>query len=89
MPVLLLIIGLLVPRITILLLWLFSDWLYVAFANWVIPLLGFIFLPYTLLWYLVVHNLFDGRWGLWQVLFLVIALLFDLSSYSMSSRDED
>ena len=77
-------IGLLLPRVTIALLWLFSNWFTGSGSGIVIPLLGFLFLPYTLLWYSAVMRLYDGRWGLWQILFLVLAIIFDLSSVRQS-----
>ncbi len=76
---LMLILGMTFPRVTIALLWFFSHWLHRAYDGWLIPALGFVFLPYTLLWYSVVANVFGGRWGLWQVLFMIVALALDLS----------
>jgi hypothetical protein len=43
------------------------------------PVLGFIFLPTTLLWYTVVLRWFGGQWTLWPIVGIVIALLIDLS----------
>ena len=77
---LLLLVGLAFPRVAIVILLLFSSWFSRAFEGLLIPLLGLVFLPYTLLWYSVVINVYDARWGLWQVLFLVLALGADLSS---------
>jgi hypothetical protein len=74
---LLLLVGLAFPRVAIALLLLFSDWFARAFDGLLIPLLGLVFLPYTLLWYSVVINTYDGRW---QILFLALALIADLSS---------
>lgn len=79
MPLLLLIFALFIPRVVIVLLWMFSTWFQGAFDTFIIPVLGFIFLPYTLLWYTVVQNSFGGEWGIWQIVFLAIALLFDLA----------
>ena len=40
------------PRIALVILWLFSDWIQRAFAGeWVVPLLGVLFLPFTTLVY--------------------------------------
>lgn len=79
MPLLLLIVALFVPRVVIVLLWIFSDWFSGVFDTFIIPVLGFIFLPYTLLWYTAVQQMFGGEWGLWQILILAIALVFDLA----------
>jgi len=44
------------------------------------PILGFIFLPTSLLWYTVVLHWFGGVWSLWAIVGLVIALIIDVSS---------
>lgn len=79
MPILLLLFALFIPRVVIVLLWLFSTWFQGVFDTFIIPVLGFIFLPYTLLWYTVVQNSFGGEWGLWQIIIMSIALAFDLA----------
>ena len=79
MPLLLLIVALFVPRVVIALLWLFTTWFQGVFDTFIIPVLGFIFLPYTLLWYTVVQNVWAGEWGFWQIIVMAIALVFDLA----------
>ena len=79
MPCLLALIALAAPRIVILLLWFFSTWFAGLFTTLLWPVLGFIFLPTTLLWYTVVLHWFGGQWTLWPVVGIVIALLIDLS----------
>jgi hypothetical protein len=79
MPILLLVFALFIPRVVIVLLWLFSTWFQGVFDTFIIPVLGFMFLPYTLLWYTVVQNSFGGEWGLWQIIIMGIALAFDLA----------
>ena len=75
-----LLVGLAFPRVAIVLLILFSGWMARAFDGLLIPILGLIFLPYSLLWYSVVINVYGGQWGLWQILLMGIALIADLSS---------
>lgn len=79
MPCLLALIALAAPRIVILLLWFFSTWFAGLFTTLLWPVLGFIFLPTTLLWYTVVLRWFGGQWTLWPIVGIVIALLIDLS----------
>ena len=79
MPCLLALLALFLPRIVIILVWLFSNWLEAAFDTLLWPVLGFVFLPTTLLWYSVVVNVYDGVWSLIPVVGIVIALLIDLS----------
>lgn len=80
MPLLLVIIGLFAPRFVIVALWLASNWFDGVFETRLWPILGFLFLPFTLLWYSAVVNWFNGEWNWWQVLILVIAIISDLSS---------
>ncbi|MGH7530892.1 MAG: hypothetical protein ACREMN_10965 [Gemmatimonadales bacterium] len=79
MPLLVAILALLAPRIAILALWLLTPWFEGLFATSLWPILGFIFLPTTLLWYSAVYHWFAGAWTLWPVIGLVIALAIDVS----------
>ncbi len=80
-------IGIAFPRIAVILLWFFTFWVNKAFAGGILlPLLGLIFLPYTLLWYVIVMNAFHGVWGFWQVALMVIAIILDLSSHGGGAR---
>ena len=86
MPIILAFIGLFAPRFVIVLLWLLSSWFDGVFDTRLWPILGFFFLPFTLLWYSVVMNWFDGQWLWWQVIILVIAVLSDLGSGKQASH---
>ena len=79
MPCLLVLLALALPRVTIALLWFLSSWFQGVFASWLLPVLGFIFAPVTLLWYSTVHHWWGGVWGPWQIAGLVVAILLDLS----------
>lgn len=79
MPCLLVLVGLAVPRLLIVGLWLLSDWFRGAFDSLLWPVLGFFFLPTTLLWYSAVQHWWGGEWELLPVVGLVAALLLDLS----------
>jgi len=79
MPCLFFVLALFVPRLVIVLLWLFSNWFQGVFAGMALPVLGFLFLPTTLLWYSVVMNAWRGAWTFWPLVGLVIAILIDLS----------
>ena len=86
MPCLFAMFALLTPRIVIVLLWLFSHWLNGAFANTLWLILGFIFLPTTLLWFVAVQHWFGGQWTLWPIAGLVVALMIDVSPASGRRR---
>jgi hypothetical protein len=79
MPLLLALLALFAPRIAIVLLWILTTWFDGLFTSSAWPVLGFIFLPTSLLWYTVVLHWFGGVWSPWAIVGLVIALLIDVS----------
>jgi hypothetical protein len=84
-PCLIVLIGLLSPRLALLVLAIFSDMLSRAFDSWVLPLLGFFLLPWTTLVYALVWD--SGRSVEGFDWFLVaIAFVIDLSSYAGGGR---
>ena len=80
MPCLLVLIGLLFPRILILILYFFTDWFDGVFDSVVWPILGFLFMPFTTLWYSFVMNHYAGQWSGLTIIVMVIAVLIDLGS---------
>ncbi|HET8648453.1 MAG TPA: hypothetical protein VFL95_00310 [Gemmatimonadales bacterium] len=88
MPCLLALIALFTPRLVVALLWFLTNWFQGMFNTILWPILGFIFLPTTLLWYSVVQHWFGGQWTLWPVVGLVIALMIDVSPASGKRRRE-
>jgi hypothetical protein len=82
MPCLLAVIALLTPRLLILVLWFTSSWFKGIFDTMLWPVLGFFFLPTTLLWYTAVQHWFGGQWTLWPIAGMVISLMIDLSPAS-------
>lgn len=79
MPCLFVIIALSAPRLVIALAWLFTNWFVGLFPSLLFPVLGFLFLPTTFLWYTAVLHWWGGQWSMWPVVGLVIALMIDLS----------
>ena len=79
MPCLLVVLSVLTPRLAVGLLWFFSHWFEGLFTSLLWPIIGFVLLPTTLLWYSAVHHWFGGAWTLWPIVGLVVALLIDLS----------
>jgi hypothetical protein len=80
MPCLLLALILLAPRLAVALLWYFTHWFDGLFSSLLLPIIGFLLLPTTLLWYSAVHHWFGGTWTLWPVVGLVVALAIDLGA---------
>ncbi len=79
MPCLVVLLALALPRLAIALLWFLTTWFHGMFGTLLWPILGFVFLPTTLLWYSAVQHWFGGQWTLWPVIGIVVAMLIDLS----------
>ena len=78
------IVALLAPRLVLFFIWLLTPWFTQAFASWIAPLLGFLFMPYTTLAYMGA-TLGGGITTLWLVL-IVLAVLVDLSHLGFGRR---
>jgi len=69
--------GLAVPRVLMFFIWLLTNWFGRAYDTMLWPLLGFFFMPYTTLAYMMAM-LQNGRLnGIWLI-FFIIALFVDL-----------
>jgi hypothetical protein len=67
-------------------LWIFSDLLGDAFDSWILPVLGFVLVPWTTLTYAFMWAISsDGVTG-WEWSLVVIALLFDWLFWAWSRR---
>jgi hypothetical protein len=86
MPCFFVILGLLLPRLTILILWFFTSWFDGVFEHWILPVLGFIFLPLSTLWYSAVQQWYLGEWTFVPILLMVLSVIIDLSSHGNSAR---
>ena len=86
MPCLLTLIALAAPRLVIAVLWFFTRWFSGIFPSILWPILGFVFLPTTMLWYTAVQHWWGGQWTLWPIVGIVIALLIDVSPASGKRR---
>ncbi|MGA9042342.1 MAG: hypothetical protein WB421_17545 [Terriglobales bacterium] len=86
MPCFLLFIVLLFPRVTLLLLWLFSTYLQRAFhGGLLLPVLGFFFLPLTTLVYAWEYNSGMPTTGI-NLVWLLIAVIIDLGGLGGSAH---
>ena len=77
MPCLLLIIFLAFPRVALVLLFLFSNYLQRAYHGLLLPLVGFIFLPLTTLAYAWMANSGQPTTGI-NLIILIITVVIDL-----------
>ncbi|OJT20018.1 hypothetical protein BO221_33005 [Archangium sp. Cb G35] len=80
MPVLFALFALAIPRLLMIILWFFTGWFRGMFDTLLWPILGFIFLPTTLLWYSAVQHWFGGQWTFWPIVGLVLSLMTDVWS---------
>jgi len=77
------------PRFAIFLLWLFSDRMAIAFNGFFEAFLGFLFLPFTTLFFALVYSPAlgpDGGVNGFGWLIVAFGLILDLSSYVGGAR---
>ena len=76
MPCLVAGVALMVPRLAMFFIWLFTGWFRAAFHTWYWPLLGFFFMPYTTLAYMAAMlNNNHAVSGLWLALIIIAAIV--------------
>lgn len=86
MPCLVVALGLIAPRVTIVVLWFFTHWFSGIFQTALWPVLGFLLMPVTLLWYSVVANFFGGEWTIVPIIGMIIAVLVDIGAVGSARR---
>ena len=82
---LLVLVAFFTPRIVLFILWLFTNYLSRAFDGWILPMLGFFFLPATTLAYAIAQNEFGGLNGLGLVV-LIIGFALDIGLLGGGAR---
>jgi hypothetical protein len=78
MPCLIGCLALFTPRLMIILVAIFSDYLSRPYDSWIWPVLGFFFLPLTTLAYAWAWHFGDGQVSGIGIVIVVIAVLIDL-----------
>lgn len=73
----LILVALVGPRLALFVLWALSDYLSRAFDTFLLPFLGFLFLPWTTLAYAVAQNSLGGVHDLGLIL-VVVGVLADV-----------
>jgi hypothetical protein len=73
------------PRLVIFLLWLFTNYLSRAFDAFLLPLLGFLFLPWTTIAWAVAQNEFGGVSGV-GLLLVALGVLADIGVLGGGAR---
>lgn len=95
MGCLLVLFSLVTPRLVIVVLWVFTNYLASAYAGWLLPTLGFFFLPTTTIAYAIAVNdlttassstVAGTDVSLLGVIVVVLALLIDLGLLGGSAK---
>jgi hypothetical protein len=86
MPCLVALLEIISPRLALLAIFVFSDLLGDAFDSWLVPLLGFLLLPWTTLAYAVMWASSTNQVSGFEWFIVVLAFLFDLGSYASRGR---
>lgn len=87
MPCLIALLALIGPRVALVFTWLFSNMIGRAIDGWLVAVLGFLFLTWTTLAYVVLYDLGAGRQIAGLEWFVVgLAFLADFGSYAGGRR---
>ena len=78
MGCLFLLLMMLSPRLGIIFLWAFTDYVSRSFSTWIWPLLGFLFLPFATLMYVILYTPGFGLTA-WEWFWVILAGVFDLA----------
>jgi hypothetical protein len=82
----LVLLALVGPRFVLFVLWLLTDYLNRAFDNFLLPFLGFLFLPWTTLAYAIAQNELGGALSGIGLVVLVIGFLIDVGVLGGGAR---
>ena len=82
MPCLIALFAVIGPRVALVFTWLASNMISRAIDSWIVAVLGFLFLPWTTLAYVVFYDVGAGREVIGLEWFLVgLAFVADIGSY--------
>ena len=73
------------PRIVLFLLWLFTNYLSRAFDGFLLPLIGFLFLPWTTIAFAIAQNELGGANGI-GILVIALGFLVDIGVLGGGAR---
>ena len=86
MPCLVALLAVAFPRVAIVLLWLFSNFFTGVYHGLIVPVIGFLFLPLTLIVYTYLAKTSGGHLTTTQFVFIFIAVVVDLGLVGGSYR---
>lgn len=70
------------PRLALIIAWLATDLVDIAFDGFILPFLGLVFLPFTTLFYVLVYE--SGGISGWGWFLVIIGFILDLGAYGGS-----
>ena len=85
MGCLILLTSMISPRLALVLVWIFTDFVDRAYDSFIVPFLGLLVLPWTTLIYSLAYAPRVGVTG-WGWFFVILGVLADLSSYGENAR---
>jgi len=89
MPCLIALFALISPRLALVFVAIFSNMIDRAFDGWIVPILGFILLPWTTLAYVVMWDVGTREVSGFEWFIVGLAFLVDLGSYFGGKRARD
>jgi len=89
MPCLIALFALISPRLALIFVAIFSNMIDRAFDGWIVPILGFILLPWTTLAYVVMWDVGTREVSGFEWFIVGLAFLVDLGSYFGGKRARD
>lgn len=78
--------ALISPRLALFFILIFSDWIGQALDGWIVPVLGFFFLPWTLLAYVVMWQVHPLGVNGFDWFIVAFAFVVDIASYTKTSQ---
>jgi len=78
--------ALISPRLALFFVLIFSDWIGRALDGWIVPVLGFFFLPWTLLAYVVMWQVHPLGVNGFDWFIVGFAFVVDIASYTRASQ---
>jgi hypothetical protein len=85
MGCLILLTSMISPRLALVLVWIFTNFVDRAYDSFIVPFLGLLVLPWTTLIYSLAYAPRVGVTG-WGWFFVILGVLADLSSYGENAR---
>jgi hypothetical protein len=77
-------LAMMMPRVTMIFIYLLTGWFGTVFKSWGWPVAGFIFMPYTTLAYMAATLNSEGSIGMGWLVLIIFAVLVDMGHWGGS-----